>query len=242
MNCRFKRTAWTAAIVLLGCGDDGPAPADAGSASSVSSTASGGSTSTGGPSTSGTEDAPAPRADLGVEPAAGCSDYCAVSEDCLGADEADCLLTCTAETEDQEDIGPECAGAFAEARACASALNCDDFAEFSAAQGDFPCGDEDAAWRLACTLGNEPPSMSCDAFCTTLAGCDVSDETTCAVSCAETSMSADDVGAECAESREEQLSCATALSCDALEAWLAAEPGNACESADENVAENCVGE
>lgn len=172
----------------------------------------------------------------------GCAAFCEASRDCLGASETDCLLSCTAEAEEQEAVSGDCADGFFKARACATELSCDDFAQYSAGQEEYPCSEQDADWRLACALGDDPPSMACDAFCTVLADCGLGEDSACAASCAETAAADEDVGTQCSDARNEQLSCAASLSCEALEAWLLADPGAACEGENEAVAEDCIGD
>ncbi len=84
--------------------------------------------------------------------------------------------------------------------------------------------------------------MSCAEFCTLLVDCGHGDEPTCAASCAETAAADEDVGAQCAEARDEQLSCAASLSCEDLEAWLSADAAAACGPENEAVAEDCIGD
>ncbi len=185
---------------------------------------------------------PPPRADLGVAPPASCASHCAVSSECLGVGETDCLLDCTTRLDEREDRGEGCVTAFEASLDCTAALSCTELADYRAELPMAPCRAEADAAALACTLGDDTPPPACASFCETTQDCTETTASECLVSCIDARTANLDSGPGCVRAQDELLDCVAGLTCDAVAAWLDGAPDNLCGDEDEVLARACTGD
>lgn len=86
-----------------------------------------------------------------VPTASVCTDFCALAGGCVDGGAEICATTCADALAAADAYGPACTDAQTEVFACVGELaDCDAFAAWAAAEGDYPCADADLALVAAC--------------------------------------------------------------------------------------------
>ena len=81
-----------------------------------------------------------------------CDAFCGLAVMCDGGEVDTCTALCGETLATADGIGAACKAAQADAFACVGALGCEDYAAWSAAEGDgYPCAASDTALVTACT-------------------------------------------------------------------------------------------
>ncbi len=219
---------WACSILLVtACsgGDESSSTSSVGEASSTgmaSTTAPGDSTD---PTTD--EPDPEPRADLGVSPPAVCDALCATASVCQGISETDCLLSCTAELQAAQDVGPACGSGQEALASCKSGLSCEELGQHDAGE-DSPCRETEQAASVACgSPDGEAPAL-CTSLCDAASECGLSENAACLAACVDVRTAAAETSAACATAEDERLACVAELNCSDLESWLSQEDTALC--------------
>lgn len=83
-----------------------------------------------------------------------CDTFCALASSCTQSDAAGCAASCGDALVAAGEFGQACVDAQSQVFACVGALgDCDAFGAWSAASGEYPCADADAALATACEGG-----------------------------------------------------------------------------------------